>query len=221
MSLSPQTELLIQRCVDNELSPGDTRQLLRQLDSITDGWKSLACGLLEDRQLRLSLGPASQSPVAADITSLAPVAAMLPAIRPGDSMTFQTPAGVRHTSTARLRHWWNHPVTSLSLCAAIAFVGGMLVSDDPSQPLPNTPGHSAAMALPARSSGFTVQLPGDVGSGQVPVYESLGALRQSFENHPLLHDFRSDPSMRLLVVPTTDGRTIVVPIDRSQQQPLQ
>lgn len=221
MSLSPQTQLLIQRCVDNELSPGDTRQLLRQLDSVADGWKSLACGLLEDRQLRRSLGPAGQSIASPSLSTVKPAGTLNSVVVSAASVSPQRPIHDGPSPATRLRGWWNHPVTSLSLCAAIAFVGGMLVSDDSALPQANTPGRPPLQSVTASSPGFTVQLPGDAGVGQVPVYESFGALRQSVERHPFLQDFGNDQSMRLLVVPTADGRTIVVPIDRSRKQPLQ
>jgi hypothetical protein len=221
MSLSPQTELLIQRCVDNELSPGDTRQLLKQLDSITDGWKSLACGLLEDRHLRQSLGPANQSATTAIAITSEPAAKLSSATVRSVSVSPQISIHTRQSPATRLRSLWNHPATSLSLCAAIAFVGGMLVSRDAAMPQPNSSGRSTSQALMSRTPGFTVQLPGDAGAGQVPVYESFGALRESVERHPFLQDFGNDQSMRLLVVPTADGRTIVVPIDRTQKPPLQ
>lgn len=221
MSLSPQTELLIQRCVDDELSPGDTRQLLRQLDSITDGWKSLACGLLEDRQLRQSLGPANQSAATPSVLTVEPSPHPPSAAVRSVSVSPQISIHHRQPPATRLRSLWNHPVTSLSLCAAIAFVGGMLVSRDSALPQPNSSGRSTTQALTSRSPGFTVQLPGGTEAGQVPVYESFGALRQSVESHPFLQDFGNDQSIRLLVVPTADGRTIVVPIDRTQKPLLQ
>lgn len=221
MSLSPQTELLIQRCVDNELSPGDTRQLLRQLDSFTDGWKSLACGLLEDRQLRQSLGPANQSAAMQSVLTFEPAPKPSSAAVRSVSVSPQISILHRQPPATRLRSLWNHPVTSLSLCAAIAFVGGMLVSRDSALPQPNSSGRSTTQALTSRSPGFTVQLPGETEAGQVPVYESFGALRQSVESHPFLQDFGNDQSIRLLVVPTADGRTIVVPIDRTPKPLLQ
>jgi hypothetical protein len=97
----------------------------------------------------------------------------------------------------------------------------MLVSRDSALPQPNSSGRSTTQALTSRSPGFTVQLPGGTEAGQVPVYESFGALRQSVESHPFLQDFGNDQSIRLLVVPTADGRTIVVPIDRTQKPLLQ
>ena len=50
MLMRESDELKIQKCVDNELSAREASELLRQLDSMTDGWKTLACGLLEDRR---------------------------------------------------------------------------------------------------------------------------------------------------------------------------
>ncbi len=214
MSPSFQTELLIQRCVDDELSPADTRILLQQLDGIHNGWKCLACGLLEDRHLRRSL--TTDGPVAV---------AIAPPVAPPATTTISPQRAPQTLSSARLRHWWNHPLTSLSLCAAIAFVGGMLVSGPSSRSVVNfsrsVDGSAGMPAFPPGTSGFTVQLPGTAGTGQVPVYEDFQELRRSAKNHPFFDGSDSRESMRVLVLPSADGRTIVVPLQNSGQPPLQ
>jgi hypothetical protein len=208
MSPSFQTELLIQRCVDDELSPADTRILLQQLDGIHNGWKCLACGLLEDRHLRRSLTADGPVPVAV-------------AVGPTATTTISQLPAPQTLSSARLRHWWNHPLTSLSLCAAIAFVGGMLVSGPASRSVADAGRSAGTPALPPGTSGFTVQLPGTAGTGQVPVYEDFQELRRSAKNHPFFNGSDSRESMRVLVLPSADGRTIVVPLQNSGQTRLQ
>lgn len=204
MTLHPKTELLIQRCVDDELSAADTRALLQQLDSINGGWKFLACGLLEDRHLRRTLGPETPCPPSIPDVPAPPVRLAQPSV-----------------STTRLRHWWNHPITSLSLCAAIAFVGGMLVSDGRSPSPAAISYRNNTAVLPPGTSGFTVQLPGDPERRPVPVYEDFRELRRTAENHPFLQRNDEQQSMRVLVLPAADGRTIVVPLENSRQHSLQ
>lgn len=204
MTLNPKTELLIQRCVDDELSAADTRALLQQLDSINGGWKCLACGLLEDRHLSRMLGPETLSPPC------------IPDIPAAPARLAQPPM-----STTRLRHWWNHPLTSLSLCAAIAFVGGMLVSGGRGSSPSTISNRDQTAVLPPGTSGFTVQLPGDPERRPVPVYEDFRELRRTAENHPFLQGSADQQSMRVLVLPAADGRTIVVPLENSRQRSLQ
>ncbi|MFM7056155.1 MAG: hypothetical protein ACKO2P_04450 [Planctomycetota bacterium] len=203
MTLSSKTELLIQRCVDGELSASDTRLLLQQLDSIHNGWKSLACGLLEDRHLRHSFS--THSPTVAPVI-------------PPDSPAIPPRLAPQPLSATRLRQWWNHPLTSLSLCAAIAFVGGLLVSGASPRNLPQT---ASSSSLPQGTSGFAVQLPGPAGTGQVPVYEDMQQLRRSSQNHPFFKESDSRQSMQVLVLPSADGRTIVIPLQKSGQASLQ
>lgn len=204
MTLNPKTELLIQRCVDDALSATDTRALLQQLDSINGGWKSLACGLLEDRHLRRMLGPEKRA------------SHPIPDVPAPPTRLAQPPI-----STTRLRNWWNHPLTSLSLCAAIAFVGGMLVSDGRSPSAAAISNRDRTATLPPGTSGFTVQLPGDPERRPVPVYEDFRELRRTAENHPFLQSTDDQQSMRVLVLPAADGRTIVVPLENSRQRGLQ
>jgi len=204
MTLNSSTELLIQRCVDDELSAAETRALLQQLDSISGGWKCLACGLLEDRHLRRMFRPERLS-----------------APSPPDVPARPTRPAQPPLSATRLRHWWNHPLTSLSLCAAIAFVGGMLVSDGRVSFPATISNRSGTGVLPPGTSGFTVQLPGDPERRPVPVYEDFRELRRTAENHPFLQSSGDQQSMRVLVLPAADGRTIVVPLEKSREHSLQ
>ena len=171
-------ELLIQRCLDNELSPASTRQLMSRLDMVTDGWKTLACGFLEERLYKHAIShftlpatsggaadlsekpdtdPAKPQTLQATVplmTANRTVAKGLAAKPDGvtslgtDHVTAragveldvsQTVAstvtrsksefGGEQSSPGSAVRWWAHPVTSISLCAAIAFVGGLLVPD--------------------------------------------------------------------------------------------
>lgn len=156
MQLSEQDELMLQRCVDDELSTAEARSLLMRLETIRGGWKALACGLLEDRMLRRSLRGITASSSRTSGGS--------------DRLVTVKPAGVK----ARARSgWFAHPVTSLTLCAAIAFVSGLLVP---------TPGYrsgdraaATAQAAPGSSGDAGHGTPGMVASNDTvhggPAYQ--------------------------------------------------
>ena len=118
MKLSERDEVLIQRCVDGELSSEDTASLLRRLDALEHGWKHLACGLLEDRSLRRILADrrAVVQKSGGDVSGPP---------HPANSVHGAAAAANKTNGFRQLtRSWWSHPLTSLTLCAAIAFVGG-------------------------------------------------------------------------------------------------
>jgi hypothetical protein len=217
MNLTSRTELLIQRCVDDELSAADTRHLLQELDSVTGGWKSLACSLLEDRQLRKAIRSASAPTVSSAVEPAAAPAALPPGVNAKPSLA-PAPAG-------QLRRWWSHPLTSLSLCVAIAFLAGMLLSDRPGMPVADSASLPAPIitppaTTPAQFGSVTLQLPqGD--QAQVPVYSDFKGLLQSERNHPFLQTPNGDGSLKVLVVPDGNGRTILVPMLEDQTGSLQ
>ena len=91
MLINQHDELLIQRCVDDELSPPETRALLQRLDRLDGGWKKLACELLEDRGLSKTFRSTfAQTP--------AVVAESLQSV----SLSFQTPFVERQARVARV-----------------------------------------------------------------------------------------------------------------------
>jgi hypothetical protein len=100
--LSQQDELLIQRCIDNELSTEQRRRLMERLESTPDGWKVLACGFLEDQSFENAIGDELRE---------------IPLIRR------QPPAA----TTEHRAHWFHHPLMSFTLIACIAFLVGVLV----------------------------------------------------------------------------------------------
>jgi hypothetical protein len=161
VQLNEQQELLIQRCVDDELSVDDARLLISGMDEIDDGWKSLACGLLEDRLLTKSIRDISQTNSSFDHADAA----------------YKTLPQIASTSAANRRvnrGWFAHPVTSLTLCAAIAFVSGLLIPHSPSQSSSDT-SRMIAEASTADENRNTVA-PGSVasqagGSAAVPRYQ--------------------------------------------------
>ncbi len=134
-------ELQIQRCLDNELSPEETRRLLLRLNELPDGWKTLACGFLEERAFShavtgrdlvrrtgSSSDPSHAVALSADATrglSDVPSGVFGSVPPPGAPV----PETTRPKITTPLARFWSHPMVSLSLCAAIAFVAGLIVQD--------------------------------------------------------------------------------------------
>jgi hypothetical protein len=106
---SLQDELLIQRCVDNELSTDDRRTFLRRLDDIPDGWKTLACGLLTERSVAAAVHNAGHPGMNTSPTT--------PLVVSGSKQVI--PRATSGTDSSAFRRIWSHPVTSLALCAAI------------------------------------------------------------------------------------------------------
>lgn len=140
MRMNEHDELMIQRCLDDELSVHDTRLLMSRLNQVSDGWKTLACGFLQERSI--ARGVLGQFPenagdfrtASAVTSSTEGVPSTLPPPEPqaaADRISTMKFEAAQHSIPGRrkLRHWWSHPVTSLSLCGAIAFVAGLLIPD--------------------------------------------------------------------------------------------
>jgi hypothetical protein len=213
MNLTSRTEMLIQRCIDDELSAADTQRLLQELNEITDGWKCLACGLLEDRQLRKVLPTeiSSSLPVVEDSSVPAKVA-------------LRSPLAARHVA-APARRWWSHPLTSVSLCLAIAFLVGLLLSEQQSpvilqsetQPAISSP----PPALPVGQAGnLTLEWP-QGRQFNVPIYPEYEQLLKAEPNHPFRKMLEAGGPSRLLMVPDGNGRTILVPMPEERPRQLQ
>ncbi len=205
MKLSEKQELLIQRCVDGELSPAETRSLLLGLDAIEGGWKSLACGLLEDRQLRMF----SKTP---DLFRKAPDQPS------GPNAAVPTVAKPPRATDRVVRHWWSHPVTSLSLCAAIAFVGGLLIPDFGSRSTPSLV-NNGGVRSPQYSARNVAQEPyrlefsSENENSFVPVYPTVGALQKNQPDHPLFQSRRGEEDRyEWIVVPVEGNRSMLMPV---------
>ncbi|MBL8811324.1 MAG: hypothetical protein JNM43_14200 [Planctomycetaceae bacterium] len=232
MLISERDELLIQRCVDDELSSSETQALLKRLDQLDGGWKTLACGLLEDRGLRKMLSPQS---VAASAT-LNPVTASSSLVQNvQNSVPASTATPMPRVSGERarevVRHWWSHPVTSLTLCAAIAFVGGMLIPDfTPDQrpmasnaPGPGSfnPGFPRAQTASNGPQSYQFQMPG-ANPVQIPVYSGVNDLLESDRRHPLFAEpENSQEPIRWIVVPAGENKSMLVPVSEDPDLVIQ
>lgn len=224
MLINESDELLIQRCVDDELSPLETRALLQRLDRLDGGWKKLACELLEDRGMR----KAFRSPYAQVGVSRAAAESPKPVVFSASRHPSAGPDIVRRT----FRHWWSHPLTSLTLCAAIAFVGGMLIPDlnggrpnsgVASNPLTNAPLKMATVVPGVRNvdaraaDSYRFQMTPGGQSVDIPVYNGIHDLMRSDRNHPLFSEGvrRSDgrsQQIQWMIMPVGDNKSMLFPV---------
>ena len=228
MLINEQDELLIQRCVDDELSPPETRALLQRLDRLDGGWKKLACELLEDRGLSKTFrSPFAQSGTAAADALQKPV---LPTM-------MNRPAVVPTAARSAFRNSWSHPVTSLTLCAAIAFVGGLLIPDLKergaekrgadngvvSNPLTNAPLNMSTVFPMAQNAdghsadSYRIQMTPGGQSVDIPVYDGIHDLVRSNRNHPLFSDSIQNADGRSshvqwMIVPAGDNKSMLIPV---------
>lgn len=220
MLINEDDEMLIQRCVDDELSPMETRRLLQRLDAVNDGWKFLATGLLEDRQFRRVFSGDERRNDGVRAESLSEKS----------SVKDKAPLSSERVTAARsvARHWWSHPVTSLTLCGAIAFVGGMLLPD-----LRSPSGGSERSAPVARAaasgqrnlnpgSGYGFQMEADGHPIEVPAYE-LAELYEHDRNHPFFQEAGSKAGqpIRWMVVPIENDRSMVFPVTDDESFDMQ
>lgn len=178
--LSPRDEILIQRCVDNECSTAERRELLDRLEQIDDGWKALACTYMEEQ---LFAAACNKAPVTQ-----------------ADSLV---PAG--EIRTART-HWFHHPALSMVLTACVVFLlgvigageyqrrntgGGGSASPDSSIADNNSPTENNGVLPPKESIANTRTVsnqPGaawleadGVDSRKIPVYSNVPEFMSSFE----------------------------------------
>lgn len=237
MLMRESDELKIQKCVDNELSSQETSELLRQLDTLTDGWKTLACGLLEDRRIRSALPPwksAASEPVI-DLTQQTPSLLMSPTSmnsedrKPQISRPADEPRVIKVNDL--VRHWWSHPVTSLSLCAAIAFVGGLLIPDlDSGRSTVNNT--RTELASPARSPQYPLAVADDTQryrvelqpggrSVEIPVVTDLKELHQLDRRHPIFSGAGNGAqNVQWMVVPV-EGNKLLIPVSEDVSADMQ
>jgi hypothetical protein len=251
MKITSSDELMLQRCLDNELSGEDTHRLLQRLDVLQDGWKTLACGFLSERSVAkaISLMPHEacagnpESPTSSRPVRHTPAehGEKLPSSSEGRFMAVQHPAAVR---SARRYDWWSHPLTSLSLCGAIAFVAGWLLPDfqsekkgtetasaDGSVPSNTTPAQhrnpaAGIMASQSGPSEYSVRrLPdGSVLERpvRIPVTRSPQQYAEVLQQIPDLRRQLNEGTIRVIRVPADDQQDILFFVnEHPQNAPLQ
>lgn len=210
MNLSKQDELLIQRCVDDELSSDQTRVLMERLDMVTGGWKTLACGFLEDRYLRRAVSGGRATVAAAELQPVSAAKVALGAERREAVMP------LKGSMPGKI---WRHPLTSLALCAAIAFVGGLLI--------PDRVFSNAGAVVAGRMSGTSVSDGVDAGrmelqmrgkpSVRVPIYTDP----EEWAKNGGREFWAPDSDTQYVIIPTSNGQAAVVPVSRVSRGGLQ
>lgn len=235
-------ELEIQKCIDNELSARETSELLRRLDRINDGWKTLACGFLEDRRIRSVLPLENRRAIADVAVRKAPSepasALQTRAEQVGIDAENPKPSVARNNPEPRVikvndlaRHWWSHPVTSLTLCAAIAFVGGLLIPDlnSPKLASSNSPTKTNAPArsrlYPATANGaqeYRVELQPGGRSVEIPVVTDLSKLHELDRRHPIFSRSRDNSeNVQWMVLPVDGNKAMLIPVSEDPSSEMQ
>ncbi|MEQ9409471.1 MAG: hypothetical protein RIK87_17170 [Fuerstiella sp.] len=225
--MTDRDELMIQKCVDNELAADERRQLMERLDQINDGWKTLACAYLEDQLLAGAVCADSRPRVATTVTD---------------------------TSAQKRQAWFHHPLTSLALAACVAFLSGVIISGQLPNRSPSDGGPSAMAVAESgeQSSGATSSQSPDVPSetssaprllsdgnvyrvrleadgmptSELPVY-SPGDYRLRSENfwrqlsNSLANGIRErrTPDIRVFLFHDSEGRTYVIPAGEFSRTP--
>jgi len=248
--LNKNDDLQIQRCVDQELSPAETRSLLQRLDSLNNGWKHLACGLLEDRNFRTAMNAAAdfrrfgvQGGSIADVdsssanatiggtalggTTLGGTTLGGPATKtkstavtpsPGGSDERPTLSRARSVKTVA-RQWWSHPVMSLTLCTAIAFVSGLLIPGvyfgKPNNLTSAGRQTNSAPSAPIRGQGnsYFVEMQPGRGRVEIPIVSDPNELSQLDRNHPLFSEpTTAKQKLSWRLIPIEGNRLMLLPV---------
>ena len=242
MLMRESDELKIQKCVDNELSAREASELLRQLDSMTDGWKTLACGLLEDRRIRsiLTRGQNVATSRARHEHMPARISYVLPAPEVHSTVTDEdakavVPKGKNQPRVIKLndvvRSWWSHPVTSLTLCAAIAFVSGLLIPDfhgtksAGNNSLSQTDSSVRSPLYPSAANGaqqYRVELQPGGRSVEIPVVTDLSKLYELDRRHPIFSGSKGNSeNVRWMVLPVEGNKSMLIPVSEDSSSDMQ
>ena len=211
-------ELLLQRCVDGEISAEQRAELIRQLDAGPDGWKVLACSYMEDQLVARGIAR-SETPVHADAPE---------------------PRSLRQKEKP---HWFHHPLLSVALSACVAFLGGVLISREISAG-GNAPPTSLASGGANQMSGAVansvtaglgpeqtdyrlwLETDGEI-SRDLPVYDDAARFISEFERYrqqtrQSVPDDSFDSRggrIQLIQLRLDDGRTVVIPFEETPISP--
>lgn len=204
--MNENNEILIQRCIDNELTSEERQALLQRLEETPEGWKSLACGFVEEQLFADAISAPPESP--------------------------PKPMPATDRGRAQPAHWFHHPVTSLVLSVCVAFVVGLLVrgelSGSGSGEFPvATTGNSTVTSAPETSpvqpvvqpeSDIQVRLVGDgMKSRSLPLYVADQAAANADREWQQIEDYvrrktRLRNSRTPYIVITMGGRQLIIPV---------
>ncbi|HAD58628.1 MAG TPA: hypothetical protein DCG12_05260 [Planctomycetaceae bacterium] len=99
--MNERDEILIQRCVDGELSSEQRHELLQRMEEAA-GWKHLACSYMEDQLFAVAGTDQTTAGVSA--------------------------AEYKSEPAERRKHWFHHPAMSVALTACVAFLLGLVIN---------------------------------------------------------------------------------------------
>jgi hypothetical protein len=119
MTSTERLEILMQRAADGELSVEQRHELMEAAEEHPDGWKQLACTILEEQLVGRTIRLTPLTATTLEATTVQPL---------------RRPTGF----------WYHHPVLTTAVTICLAFVLGLAVP--PKQDANNTQ-HSAAMQL--------------------------------------------------------------------------
>jgi hypothetical protein len=121
MTSTERLEILMQRAADGELSVAQRHELMEAAEEHPDGWKQLACTILEEQIVGQTIRQTPLTATTLEETTVQPL---------------RRPTGF----------WYHHPVLTTAVTICLAFVLGMAV---PSEQDANNTQQSAAMRLVA------------------------------------------------------------------------
>lgn len=214
--MSPQDEILIQRCVDNECSDVERRQLMARLDEIPDGWKNLACTYIEEQLFAAACATESNGPVGEE--------------------------DVGCTIAPAKQHWFYRPLTSIALSACVVLLLGVILSGESRHSI-DTDVAGTTMRIHAidqselvnaseqntkgTAQGYLVQYESEgMATQELPVYDDASQFFSEYQQFQKSDISRlpdtirsingSMPRIRFLRLPTDSGHSVVVPIQEFQ-----
>lgn len=105
MTSTERLEILMQRAADGELSVEQRHELMEAAEEHPDGWKQLACTILEEQIVGQTIRQTSLTATRSEETTVQPL---------------RRPTGF----------WYHHPVLTTAVTICLAFVLGMAVSSE-------------------------------------------------------------------------------------------
>ena len=105
MTSTERLEILMQRAADGELSVEQRHELMEAAEEHPDGWKQLACTILEEQIVGQTIRQTSLPAARLEETTVQPL------VRPKG-------------------FWYHHPVLTTAVTICLAFVLGMAVSSE-------------------------------------------------------------------------------------------
>lgn len=198
-------EVLMQRCVDGELTDDQRRQLLQQLEQEPEAWKEIACLYMEDQLFAKAVGADAVQSHMAQSRQVSQSSSAAPSQHANPSVS----------TKSRLKHLFAHPVTSVALCLCVAFLSGMLLRDNTNPTLTASNASSGSDSIPYRlTSAESDEFPRAVKNALNELgYNQPGPSKRSQATSSTYVDRNGRRYLRLI---PKDGTGIMIPLDSIQ-----